>query len=155
LRGEEFSGDVVAIVPQADYQSRTFPVRVRVENRMSPHTNAMMLKPGMFARVELPVLTVSGALMIPKDALVLDRTPPTVWVVTSPDEARNGIGSSVRPVSVEIDEEVAVGNWVQVVGPVGTDGSLPLKAGELVITEGNERVNPRAHVIVTSRPATE
>ncbi len=155
LPGEKFSGDIVAIVPQADYQARTFPVKVRVVNRMSPRTNTMMLKPGMFARVELPVHTVSGAIMIPKDALVLDRSPPTVWVVMSPDEARDGTGSSVRPVSVEIDEEVSVGNWVQVVGPVGADGTLPLKAGDVLITEGNERVNPRANVIVTSRPSID
>ncbi len=152
---ETFSGDIVAIVPQADYQARTFPIRVRVPNRMSATTNMMMLKPGMFARVELPVRTVQHAIMLPKDALVLDRSPPTVWVVESPDEARGGTGSSVRPVSVEVDEEVAIGDWLQVVGPVEADGSLPLKAGDVVITEGNERVTPRSTVNITNQPSAQ
>ena len=73
IPGEVLTGEVIAIVPQADYQARTFPVKIRVENHLDPQTNAVMLKPGMFARVTLPVRTVNRAVMVPKDALVLDR----------------------------------------------------------------------------------
>jgi len=161
LPGEEFSGDIVAIVPQADYQARTFPVKVRVVNRKSPRTNTMMLKPGMFARVELPVHTVGGLSLIPIRDRVIEGSLPTVWIVMSPEEARRATGSKIRPVSVQIDEEVSVDNWVQVIGPVAADGSLPLKAGDVVITEGNERFDPRPElhrettVSIISRPSSD
>jgi membrane fusion protein (multidrug efflux system) len=151
---EEFQGEVVAIVPQADYQSRTFPVKVRVENRLSSVTNTMMLKPGMFARATLPVRTVRDALLVPKDALVLDRRSPTVWRVQAPQDARTAVGSSVEPVSVQVDADVSVGEWIQVIGPLSTDGTLPLQPGDTVITEGNERVNVRTPVTIADKPSS-
>lgn len=154
FRAEEFQGEIVAIVPQADYQSRTFPVKVRVENRMSSATHTMMLKPGMFARVTLPVRTVRDALLVPKDALVLDRRSPTVWRVQSPQDARTAAGSSAEPVSVQVAADVSVGEWIQVVGPLSTEGALPLQPGDTVITEGNERVNVRTPVTIAGRPSS-
>jgi len=155
LPGEPFAGEVVAIVPQADYQARTFPVKVRVENRLSPSANSVMLKPGMFARVRLPVRTVNDALMVPKDALVLDVRTTRVWVVDSPDDSLAGIGSSIRSVTIEVDTSVSEGDLIQVVGPVGPDGSLPLQDGEVVITEGNERVTRGSTVTIKTAPLAE
>ena len=150
LGDEKFQGEIVAIVPKADYQSRTFPVKIRVPNRRSLHTNTVMLKPGMFARVTLPIRSVKNAIMIPKDALVLDRRSPTVWQINSPADASTPIGSSIRTLAVEIDPDVSIGDSLQLVGPVGPDGSLPLKAGDVVITEGNERVNIRSTVTLAN-----
>ncbi len=155
LPGEDFQGEVVGIVPKADFQSRTFPVKVRVNNRRSVHSNTVMLKPGMFARVTLPVHTVKNALMVPKDALVLDRRSPTVWQINSPSDANTSNGSSIRSLAVEIDPDVSEGDWVQLIGPVAPDGSLPLEAGDVVITEGNERVNMRSTVTITNGSSSE
>ncbi len=154
LRNESFQGEVIAIVPKADFQSRTFPVKVRVQNRRSAHTNTVMLKPGMFARVTIPVRTIKNAVMIPKDALVLDRRSPTVWRINSPHDANTARGSDIRSHAVVIDPDISVEDWVQLVGPVAADGSLPLQAGDLVITEGNERVTLRSTVTTSngSRP---
>jgi RND family efflux transporter MFP subunit len=152
---EKFQGEVTAIVPRADYQARTFPVKVRVQNRFNPATNMVMLKPGMFARVTLPVRAVKDAVMIPKDALVLDRRSPTVWQIISPAEANGPGGSSIRSLAVEVDPDVSLGDWIQLTGPVSQDGSLPLAAGDIVITEGNERVNLRSTVTITNRNSSE
>ncbi len=155
IRDETFQGEVVAIVPKADFQSRTFPVKVRVQNRRNPHTDTVMLKPGMFARVTLPVRTVKNAIMIPKDALVLDRRTPTVWQINSSSDASTTRGSSIRSLTVEIDPDISVDDWIQLVGPVAADGSLPLQAGDVVITEGNERVTLRSTVTTSNSPSPE
>ena len=147
LPGESFEGEIVSIVPRADTQSRTFPVKIRVRNRVPDDGGTPVLKPGMFARVTLPIRTVHKAVMIPKDALVLEQgealaqNQPTVWVVEPSSDQSSGGGRRIRPVKVTVAYDVSEGELVQVTGPLGPDGSLPLSAGDLVITEGNERVN--------------
>jgi RND family efflux transporter MFP subunit len=160
LPGESFEGEIVSVVPRADTQSRTFPVKIRVQNRVPEEGGTPLLKPGMFARVTLPVRTVPQAIMVPKDALVLEKSDalaqnqPTVWVVVPAEERSGNGGRRVRPVKVTVAYDVSQGNMVQVTGPVGPDGSLPLRAGDLVITEGNERVNPNMTVLLKQPEAS-
>ncbi len=145
--GVEFQGDVVAIVPKADLHARTFPVNIRVINRPGP--NGMLLKPGMLARVTLEVTQILDAVLVPKDALVLEEGKPTsVWVIRpSQDYDQSRIGNAV-PVPVSLGEPE--GDWIQV-HPLDKSMSGLLQAGGLVISEGNERINPQlpARVIET------
>ncbi len=73
----------------------------------------------------------------------------------SPDEVRGGIGSDVRSVTVEVDTSVSEGDSIQVVGPVGPDGSLPLSDGDVVVTEGNERITPSSTVTIKMERPSE
>ena len=123
LPGQRFTGAVSRIVPQADRRARTFPVYVRIKNRMNGA--APLLKAGMFARVHLAVGDVAAALLVPKDALVLGGPAPVVWVV---DPKTN----TVRP--------VPVATGVAHEGKIAVTGAL--KAGEMVVTRGNERLRP-------------
>ena len=149
LPGEEFEGEVVAIVPKADESARTFPVKIRLNNRRG--TTGMLLKPGMLARVTLPVTEVVDAVLVPKDALVLAEGKATiVWVLRKGrDFAETAAGSPV-PVPVALGE--SRGNWIQV-RPIDKKTKTLLNPGGLVITEGNERINPAmpARVIETLR----
>jgi HlyD family secretion protein len=70
-----FSGEVAHIVPQADPQSRAFPVKVRVRN--PDH----LLKSGMFARVALEIPGNRKAIYVPKDAVVRRDNASVVYVV--------------------------------------------------------------------------
>ncbi|HNT36410.1 MAG TPA: efflux RND transporter periplasmic adaptor subunit, partial [bacterium] len=63
----KFPGVVDLIASELDPQTRTIPVRVRVENQDGK------LRPGMFATVTIPVKTQQTALCIPKDAVVSDE----------------------------------------------------------------------------------
>ena len=147
LPREQFQGDVVAIVPKADLNARAFPVNVRLKNRSGP--NGMLLKPGMLARVTLEVTEILDAVLVPKDALVLEEGKPTsVWVVLAgPNFEQSGIGHAV---SVPVSLGEPYGDWIQV-DPL--DESMPelLQPGGIVIIEGNERINPTlpARVIET------
>jgi multidrug efflux pump subunit AcrA (membrane-fusion protein) len=126
VRGEIFTGQVTAIVPQADLQARTFPVKVRVANRAT--SAGPLLRSGMYARVTLPTGGKRLATLVPKDALVLGGPQPVVYVVESAD-GRQGKSS---PVPVQLG--VAEGDLIQVTGQI--------EPGQLVVVQGNERLLP-------------
>ncbi|MFM9964599.1 MAG: efflux RND transporter periplasmic adaptor subunit [Planctomycetaceae bacterium] len=133
LPAQTFVGTVTAIVPKADEKSRTFPVRVALKNSKQAD-GTPLLKPGMFAKVELPVDQKSHVLLVPKDSLVLGGPQPVVYVVTLDDKTKK---TTVRPVPVQLG--IALNSWIEVRGE--------LKAKETVVVEGNERLRPGAEVV--------
>ena len=64
LPGAAFNGVIVAVVPQADSQTRTFTVRVNIDNKEGA------LKSGMVGRASFPVGEPSTVIMVHKDAIV-------------------------------------------------------------------------------------
>jgi RND family efflux transporter MFP subunit len=128
-----FTGEVALVVPQADVRARSFPVKVRVENRRDGDN--LLLKSGMFARVSLAVGKLEKAILVSKDALVLGGEVPIVFVVDL--GSNNPELGTVRPVPVEMG--VAHEGMIQVKGP--------LKAGDWVVVQGNERLRPGQEVL--------
>jgi RND family efflux transporter MFP subunit len=136
LTDPNFPGQVAMIIPEADLRARTFPVRIRVQNR--PHGSGPLLKAGMMARAMLPTGSRSKAMLVSKDALVLGGERPVVFVVDF--DTQDGRAGKVRHVGVQLG--VAVGNRIQVDGP--------LKPGQRVVVRGNERLRPGQEVAVAS-----
>lgn len=130
-------GTVARVVPQADLLSRSFPVRIRLENRIVD--GVPTIKGGMLARAWLPVGAAGEVTVVPKDALVLGGAKPLVFCI-DPSSPTTGV---VRPV------EVALGAAVE--GHVAVRGSL--EPGTLVVVRGNERLRPGMQVTFT--PPTE
>jgi RND family efflux transporter MFP subunit len=130
-------GTVARVVPQADLLSRSFPVRIRLENRIVD--GVPTIKGGMLARAWLPVGAAGEVTVVPKDALVLGGAKPLVFCI-DPVGPREGV---VRPV------EVALGAAVE--GHVAVRGGLD--PGTLVVVRGNERLRPGMQVTFT--PPTE
>lgn len=133
LPSQMFVGSVIAIVPKGDEKSRTFPVRIALKNQ-EQSDGTPLLKPGMFAKVELPVDQKSHVLLAPKDSLVLGGPQPVVYVVTPDEKSKK---STVRPVPVQLG--IAVNSWIEVRGE--------LNAKQQVVVEGNERLRPGAEVV--------
>jgi RND family efflux transporter MFP subunit len=129
-----FEGTVVTTVPQGDVRARTFPVKVRVANQID--SAGPLLKPGMYARVALPVGRQEEALLVPKDAIVLGQAQPLIYVISV--ARAEGDEGQAMPVPVELG--VAQGEWIQVYGS--------LEPGQLVVVQGNERLRPAQRVIV-------
>jgi len=125
--GRQFSGQVTAVVPQADVQARTFPVLVRVKNELVD--GQPLIKAGMYARVSLPTGRREMARLVPKDALVLGGQQPSVFVVDTTGDGKQG---KARAVPVEMG--ASTGGQIQVNGN--------LQAGQLVVVQGNERLPP-------------
>lgn len=128
-----FTGHVVLIVPRADLRSRSFPVKIRLENRSVD--GEPLLKAGMFAHVTLPVGDPTKAKLVPKDALVLGGPTPVVYVVDFAGE--NPRQGTVRLVPVQLG--VASEGLIQIKGDV--------KVGQSVVVQGNERLRPGQGVI--------
>ena len=127
---------MLRIIPQADTRTHTFPVKVQVRNIIDEITGPA-LKSGMFARVMLPTRSKTEALLVPKDALVLGEKKALIYVV---DIAKNDNHKGhVRPVVVKLG--VADGELIQVQGSI--------KAGQLVVVLGNERLRPQQEVRIT------
>lgn len=146
IPGPPLEGQVAAVVPQADVQARTFPVKVRVKNQLTE--DGPLVKSGMYARVTLPTGERQRATLVSKDALVLGGRQPVVYTVdTASADAKQG---KVRPVPVELG--AAQGSMIQIRG----EG---LQAGQLVVVQGNERLRPGQDVqlerVVPALPAAE
>jgi len=135
LAHETFVGTVAFIVPQADTRSRSFPVKVRIQNRES--RGHPLLKGGLFAEVGLAVGEPARALLVSKDAIVLGGAEPTLFIYDSSlDDAASG---TVRQVTVKLGLSSA--GLIEVLGPIA--------AGDKVVVRGNERLSPGQPVRVS------
>lgn len=133
-------GKVDRIVPIADARSRTFPVLVKLDNEI---VNGLpVLLAGMLARVHLPSGDGQVQPLVPKDALVLNGDDRSIFII-EPDA--NGETGTARKVTVSLG--VASDSLIQVAGNV--------KAGQLVVVEGNERLQPGAKVTIIRSPTGE
>lgn len=121
--GRTFAGEVSQVVPQADRESRAFPVKVRVPNPDG------LLKAGMLARVTLEVGGSRRVIVVPKDAVVRRDEGGEVVFVVEGDVAR------ARPVRTG----AAVGGFLEVV-----QGALA--PGQEVVVVGNETLRDGVRV---------
>ncbi len=110
------TGKVSVIVPEADPDARTFPVKISV-----PSANGEV-RTGMLATVSLAPSASRRAVIVPKDALVDQGSS---WVVFTLNGDNKVDARSVR-------RGQGIGQWVEVTGKVGP--------GERVITRGNEHL---------------
>lgn len=135
-------GRVALIVPQGDIRSRSFPVKVRLNNAATssnPEAPGVAIKPGMFARVSLPVGVREAVTMVPKDALVFAENSRVVWVVTEdPQKPDRG---TAAPLPVQLG--ITYGRYIEVRGP--------LQPGQWVVVEGNERIRPGQTLALSRR----
>lgn len=129
-----FEGRVVTVIPKARWEqgSRSFPVIVRVANQFVE--DQPLLKEGMVAKITFRGRPRS-ALLVHKDAIMRTDGKPKVFLIDSDHKAR----------PVEIVEGLSSGSYVEVRGA--------LHEGDLVATEGVERLRPFATVTVMDSPA--
>ncbi len=62
--GETVRGEIVFVAPLLDAMTRTATVRVELRN------DDLRLKPGMYARVEIPVRVAEDAVVVPREAVI-------------------------------------------------------------------------------------
>ncbi|WP_206028450.1 efflux RND transporter periplasmic adaptor subunit [Thalassoroseus pseudoceratinae] len=131
--GRSFRGEIVSINPQGDPRSRTFPVKVRVENEIVD--GQPVIKAGMLARAYLPTGSQHEGLLVPKDALVLSGNQRSIFVVKPNKPSKNGEPQTGTAVAVPVETHAARGVFIEVKGDVKQD--------DLVVVLGNERLRPR------------
>jgi membrane fusion protein (multidrug efflux system) len=125
--GQAFKGTVASVDSRVDPNTRSVTVRAIVPN------DAGQLKPGMFLTVHL-TRSESDVLLIPEEALVPEQGDVFVFVVQDGKAGKRRVHIGQRRVGA-----------VQVV-----DG---LAAGEMVVTEGTQKVRDGAAVQLLEPPA--
>lgn len=117
---EKFTGRVIAILPEANAETRTVRVRVELPNR------ELRFKPGMYARVRLDSGASQPALLIPSEAVI--RTGARNLVMVAGEQGR------FMPVEVQIGAESA-GKTVVLSG---------LQEGQRVVASGQFLIDSEA-----------
>lgn len=117
-RKQKFRGEVYFLAPQVDAATRTLLMKARIPN--PEH----ILKPGMFANLDLTLTLRDEAIVIPESALMMMGDRTSVYVV-APDNT-----AQVRPVVVGLRTP----NQLEIL--------KGLQAGETVVVEGVQKVRP-------------
>lgn len=115
---QSHTGKIFAVIPQGDIATRTFPVRIRLDNPEGK------LFEGMEAFVRLPTSEEVSCLVVPRDAVL--RQPQGTVVFS-------------------VENGTATPHPVEIIGYKGDNVGIraaTLKAGMQVVTKGNERLMP-------------
>ena len=128
--GEEVPGRVVSVTPYGPTASRTFPVRVRADDRGG------RLKVGMGVTAMIAIGPEREALVVSKDAVLVRPDGSTVWVAVS---QKAGQADEVQPVPVTVSTRMQTEYAVE---PETAEGRKLLVPGARVVVEGAERLMP-------------
>ncbi len=118
---EVFRGVVTSLAAELDSTARTLDIEVEIDNSTG------RLRPGMYARLEIPRRTYPSAVLVPLAAIVELEESRVVYVV-----------EDGRAVQRHIELGPVVGDEILV-----TSG---LRAGEQLISEGQHQVSPGQRV---------
>jgi len=121
--GKERNGKIAAIIPRGDILTRTFPVKIRINNPIS-------LLEGTEARVRLPVGQKIDTLFVPRDAL---------------------LNMSGKTVIVAVVDSKAMIIPTKVVGYQGMKAGInaeKISEGMKVVVKGNERLRDGQSVTI-------
>lgn len=124
-----FDARVTTIEPRIDPNTRNIRVRALLDNA----DNA--LRPGMFVNAALQLPSETDQLVVPSTAIQTTAMGDNVLVIRGDNPTTGGQAEQVR---VIIDRRLGDGIVIR-------DG---LKAGDVIITEGQLKVSPGAHVQV-------
>ena len=127
LGAREFKGKIHALIPLGDKDVHLFPLEIHVENE------DLMIKGGMFARVEFDLGLTRNSMLVPKDS-VITRGAKTYLFTVSGGKAKQVYITTGQPQE----------DFIEISGP--------LEEGELVIIRGNERVRNGQPVEVIPAP---
>jgi membrane fusion protein, copper/silver efflux system len=98
--GRSFDGKIIALLPEANAETRTLRLRAELKN------DNRKLRPGMFARVRLEAPGATAALMVPSEAVIRSGSRNIVLVAEDqgrfvPTEVRVGVEANGKTVIVD------------------------------------------------------
>lgn len=134
--GETVEGTIQSIVPYGATAARSFPVRIRLDDKQGK------LKVGMSVECILETTDKQEKLTVVQDAVLQKPGENTVWVAI-PTDSPDVFKAIPVPVYVH-----AKANGFRAVRPATQQGLQQLKPGALTITEGAERLMPNQEVSI-------
>jgi len=129
--GRTFTGQVNAVEPQIDVNTRNVTVQALLPNP------ERALRPGMYVDVALNLPPEHNVLLVPVTAIQTSASGDSIIVVRGGSPEQDGT-ADVVPVTTgrRIGDQVVIANG--------------LKAGDVVVTEGQLRVQPGAKVVAAA-----
>lgn len=135
-----FQGKIIAVNPEIDESTRSVRARATLSNK------GELLRPGMFANVEVMLSDEDEVLIIPATAVLYAPYGDTVFVIEESENEAGGKKQQVlRQQIIRLGE--TRGDYVSVV-----DG---LKEGESVVSSGVFKLRPKMAVVVDNRLAPD
>jgi len=125
IPGQTFEGVVYRMAPYFQSASRTATVEVALKN------NARLLKPGMYARINIKLNEDAKAKVVPSQALVEKDGKYSLFVVGDSATVKN------VPVQVGIND----GTFAQILSPTNLDGKV-VTLGQHLLRSGSKVVVP-------------
>ncbi|MFC1513712.1 efflux RND transporter periplasmic adaptor subunit [candidate division KSB1 bacterium] len=125
--GITFEGIVNKIALSKDPITRNFIVEIEIPNP------GHLLKPGMFAAVDLIIGKSENVLAVPEDAIVSENGTAFIYLVDA-----NAIAKKVL-----VEEGIKDGEWIEVKGDINS--------GDEIVVEGHNRLSDGAKVIKVSQ----
>jgi membrane fusion protein, copper/silver efflux system len=137
--GKVFEGRVGYVYPTLDGATRSTPVRIELDNREG------LLRPGMFARVDLAVDADQTRLVVPASAVIDDGERQVVLVALEEGRFRpQNVVLGVRGREfIEVKEGLAVGDRVVVSANFLIDSESQLRAALSNLGDSDEPAPPR------------
>lgn len=118
--GERFTAHVARLRPTVDAATGTFTVTLEVDGEDR-------LRPGMFASVYIETETRDHAVVVPRNALVLDSLGDTVYIRVGEEALRREVELGLRDEdSVEVISGLTAGDEIIVLGQDGLADGTPV-----------------------------
>ncbi|UII26125.1 efflux RND transporter periplasmic adaptor subunit [Fulvivirga maritima] len=125
---ETFSGEIYAIEPQIDPQTRSLRIRALCSN------DDNKLLPGQFAKINVTLSTYESALMVPTEAIIPELNGKKVFVYKNGLAESRQVQTGIRTAdNIQVTEGLSAGDTVL------TSGTLQLKQGLPVTIEINSQ----------------
>lgn len=117
-----FAGTVVAIDPQVDVNGRALVIRAEIPN------GSLLLRPGLFARVDVVLERHDNAVLVPEAAIVPTKQGASVFKVVDGFAKQTPVVLGLRrPGEVEILEGLAAGDVVVTEGQIKLQDGMPVQ----------------------------
>ncbi|WP_027872719.1 efflux RND transporter periplasmic adaptor subunit [Spongiibacter marinus] len=139
LGGRQFSGEIIAVEPKIDAQTRNFDVRARFANPEK------VLKPGLFAKVTVNLGEPTQVLVLPKTAIQYSSYGDSVFVIR---QQEGGDAEALDVIQRFVTLGEARGDFIEVISgvkegdEVASTGLLKLRSGQPVTIDNTLRPKP-------------
>jgi|GEM_PF-935259 len=128
--GMVFEGKIFTVNPALNRMSRTSRVAIEIKN------DKQLLKPGMFARVEIVTNTRPNVLAVPASAIVMRDNMPHVFTVTN-----NTVPYLTKPTLVKVETGLVTDSFAQILSGI--------EEGTIVLTDNNVSLSNNTDIRVT------
>ncbi len=141
--GQSFSGTIESINAAVDTTTRTVQVRATISN------DALLLRPGMFASVNIGVGQPHNFITLPQTAITYNPYGDTVYVVVSGKDANGNETLIAKQQFVQVGDtrgdQIAITKGLNVGDVVVTAGQLKLHQGSIVMINNSIQMSNDPH----------